>query len=122
LWKRYFERHPALGIHFIIDREGRSVSSTDDALIANHAAGHNTDSIGVELVNAGDGREQFTPAQIDALVDLLRALMKKWAVPLDQVVGHRCDGQRRRGRSRRSRDTLHNRRPACARSRALPLH
>src|SRR4051794_16710598 len=52
-WKHFFEHHPFLGIHYIIDREGVLASSTPENQQANHALGFNEGTIGIELVHNG---------------------------------------------------------------------
>src|SRR5262245_51647515 len=48
-WKNFFDKHPFLGIHYIVDRAGTVVSSTPENRMANHALGNNEDTIGIEL-------------------------------------------------------------------------
>lgn len=87
----YGERvhYPATGTgnsgHFYIDRNGQVEQWVELERIAHHVAGHNADSLGIELVNRGrfpdwfDSRKQQWPepvseTQLGALVDLLIAL------------------------------------------------
>jgi N-acetyl-anhydromuramyl-L-alanine amidase AmpD len=71
------EAHPRLGIHYMIDRDGTTVSSVPEGRIAHHVFRHSEASIAVELVNDGDGVDPFPPAQLDALVELLRGLVQR---------------------------------------------
>ncbi len=48
--RNYLESHAVLGIHFIIGRDGTRLTSIPTDQIANHAAGFNSRSIGIELV------------------------------------------------------------------------
>ena len=55
----------------------------------------NTSSIGIEIVNAGyvdtpEGRRYtpYPPQQIDAVVALVRSIVKRWNIPKERVVGH----------------------------------
>ena len=87
----YGERihYPASGTgnsgHFYIDRDGRVEQWVALDRVAHHVAGHNADSVGIELVNRGrypdwfdsrrqDWLEPNTEAQLVALISLLRAL------------------------------------------------
>lgn len=84
--------------HYYIDRDGSLHRWVPHARIAHHTRGHNARSLGIELVNAGrfphwlDSRHQamdepYPPAQVDALIALLRQLQEE--VPtLRSVAGH----------------------------------
>ena len=88
-WKGFFERHAVVGIHYIIDRDGSIVSSIDEGRVANHAIGWNQRSIGVELINKGDGVESYPKAQILSLELLVRQLMVKYPkIKLENIVRH----------------------------------
>ena len=87
-WKRFFDTHPFLGVHYIIDRKGQVASSTPERLIANHALDHNEDTIGIELVHNGDGIEPFSAEQISALMALLKQIMARHAIALHGIVSH----------------------------------
>src|ERR1700693_539305 len=73
-WKAFFNRHPFLGIHYVVDREGVTLASTPEDRVANHALDNNDTTIGIELVHDGDGVEPFAPKQIDALIRLLKSI------------------------------------------------
>jgi len=71
--------------HFYIDRDGSVHQYVALDRIAHHVRGHNTRAVGIELVNRGrypdwlmashQGMDEpYTPAQIDALIALLRWL------------------------------------------------
>lgn len=71
---RTIEAHPRLGIHWMIDRDGSAHASVPEQQVAHHVLTHSRRSIAIELINDGDGRDAFAPAQIDALVALLQAI------------------------------------------------
>jgi N-acetyl-anhydromuramyl-L-alanine amidase AmpD len=73
-WKKFFELHPSVSIHYIIDRQGHISKSIDEAKVAWHAKGKNATSIGIELVNDGDGIEPFAALQIATLSELVKAI------------------------------------------------
>lgn len=77
-WKAHFEGHKTFGVHYVIDRKGKTVKSIPENQVANHAYGHNKTSIGVELVNKGDGKDPFPSVQIDALVKLIKEIRNRW--------------------------------------------
>jgi N-acetylmuramoyl-L-alanine amidase len=87
-WKQFFEAHEELGIHWIVDRAGAVVSSIPEGQVANHAKGNNDASIGVELVNRGDGLEPYPEAQIEAALKLAREIVARWHIPLERVLRH----------------------------------
>ncbi len=87
-WKTFFDRHPFLGIHYVVDREGVVLASTPEERVANHALDNNDTAIGIELVHDGDGVEPFSPRQIDALIALLRSIRSRHHVPLENIKGH----------------------------------
>lgn len=87
-WKKFFDRHPFLGIHYVVDRDGVVLASTPEDRVANHALDNNDATIGIELVHEGDGREPFGPKQIAALVGLLKSIRARHNVAIDSIKGH----------------------------------
>lgn len=106
-WKKFFDGHPFLGIHYVVDREGRVLASTPEERMANHALDNNATSIGIELVHEGDGREPFGEPQISALVGLLKGIQQRHDIAIERIKGHgdvdrrtfTCGGQVHKGRS-----------------------
>jgi N-acetylmuramoyl-L-alanine amidase len=100
-WKRFFDHHPFLGIHYVIDRDGVVLASTPEDRVANHALDNNDTTIGIELVHNGDGDEPFGARQIEALITLLRAIRARHPMPVESIKGHadvddrtfRCGGR-----------------------------
>jgi len=76
-WRSFFERHKVLGIHYVVDRQGRVLSSVAENRIANHALGWNERSIGIELVNDGDGQDLFPQAQWLAVQKLVNGIIAR---------------------------------------------
>lgn len=84
--------------HWYIDRSGEVVEYVPAERVAHHVRGWNPRSVGIELVNRGryphwyDSRHQamaepYPPAQVEALVTLLRHLAR--ALPgLRHIAGH----------------------------------
>lgn len=87
-WKNYFDNHPFLGIHYIVDREGMTLGSTPEQIEANHALANNRGTIGIELVHAGDGIEPFSDRQINALIDLIKSIRTRHAIPIENIKSH----------------------------------
>jgi len=87
-WKAFFDRHPFLGIHYVVDREGVALASTPEDRVANHALDNNDTTIGIELVHDGDGAEPFAPRQIDALVRLIESIRSRHHIPVENIKGH----------------------------------
>ncbi|MDR7194456.1 N-acetylmuramoyl-L-alanine amidase [Luteimonas terrae] len=84
--------------HWYIDRDGSIAEYVPATRTAHHVRGHNTQSVGIELVNTGrfpdwyDSRRQtmdeaYTPAQIEALCQLL-AHLRATLPNLREIAGH----------------------------------
>lgn len=86
--KRFFEASGQVSIHYIIGPAGEVERSVPEDEVAIHTVGHNEGSIGIELINAGDGREPYPQAQIEALVTLIRGVQQRWRIPLSSIKGH----------------------------------
>jgi N-acetylmuramoyl-L-alanine amidase len=93
-WKRYLEKEPIDGIHYVIGRDGTVAASIAESEIANHATIANSRSIGIELVHRGDGEEPFPTAQIDALINLIKDIRTRHGIPLSHIVRHSDVDQR----------------------------
>ena len=80
-----------IGYHFVIRRSGKLELGRELAIAGAHVAGQNARSIGICLVGGADAikrpENNFTPAQMFQLADLLRQLLKRW--PTAVVCGHR---------------------------------
>ncbi len=87
-WIRFFNAHRTLGIHYVIDKNGRVEAGVPENQMANHAKGNNSDSIGIELVNRGDGVDEYSENQLGMLVAALRSIMRRWGIPKSAIVGH----------------------------------
>lgn len=87
-WKKFFDNHPFLSIHYIVDREGEVASSMPETMEANHALGNNARTIGIELVHSGDGVEPFPQPMLDALVALVRSIRTRHPIPIEQIKSH----------------------------------
>ena len=87
-WINYFNNHEVLGVHYVVDREGVVEPGVPETHIAHHARGHNDHSIGIELVNKGDGNDPYTEKQLDALIRLLNKVSKRWEIPHDRIFAH----------------------------------
>ena len=74
---RVIGAHPTLGIHWMIDRDGTVRASVPESQVAHHVLTYSRRSIAIELINDGDGRDPFPPAQIDALVALLHGIVQR---------------------------------------------
>ena len=80
--------------HYLITTFGHATQMVDEKDRAWHAGAGawggcedvNSRSIGIELSN--DGYSPFAAAQINALEDLLVAIMTRWSIPAERVIGH----------------------------------
>lgn len=72
-----------IGYHFVIDTSGYVETGRAVGEMGAHVRGYNRNSVGVCLV----GTDQFTPAQWDALADLVADLQEQY--PDAALCGHR---------------------------------
>jgi N-acetylmuramoyl-L-alanine amidase len=95
-WLR--SRVSGVSAHYLLKRDGTLIRLVDDDQRAWHAgksqlhgtAGDvNARSIGIEIVNDGDGQMPFTPQQYEVLTALVRKLRRQYQVPIENVVRHR---------------------------------
>jgi N-acetylmuramoyl-L-alanine amidase len=70
-WLDTFARLPIVSIHYVIGRDGRMEVGVPETVAATHASGWNQRSIGIELVNNGDGVDPFPEVQVAALARLV---------------------------------------------------
>jgi N-acetylmuramoyl-L-alanine amidase len=77
-----------VSIHYLVDRDGTVVRMVPENQIANHVIGYNSKSVGIELINNGNGRDPFPPEQIHALELLLGDLLARYALGPNEVVAH----------------------------------
>jgi N-acetylmuramoyl-L-alanine amidase len=83
--------------HFIIGKSGEIIQCVAESRRAWHVGPSLLDgvpkvndfSIGIELVNAEDGRDPFTVAQYNSLAGLSAHLVSRYRIPLQRIVGHR---------------------------------
>jgi N-acetylmuramoyl-L-alanine amidase len=88
-WVAAFARLPIVSIHYVIGRDGDVQSGIPESMAASHAVGWNQRSVGIELVNNGDGTDPFPTPQIDALIRLVQALRGRHpAIALERVLRH----------------------------------
>jgi N-acetylmuramoyl-L-alanine amidase len=85
----HFQRNQQrISIHYIIGRTGEIVRLVPETQVAFHVRGHNADSIGIELVNDGDGRDPFSEPQLETLVVLLRDLLTRHRLDTTALKSH----------------------------------
>lgn len=87
-WKGFFDNAANPGMHYIVDRAGQVVASTPEDRFVNHAQDNGHDSVGIELVNDGDGQDPFPEPQIKALAKLIRAIADRHGLDRTAVVTH----------------------------------
>ena len=73
---------------YIVGRDGTVATSVPEHEVAIHTIGRNAQAIGIELINAGDGREPYADAQVNALAQLVDNVRRRWLIPLADVKGH----------------------------------
>jgi N-acetyl-anhydromuramyl-L-alanine amidase AmpD len=86
--RRYLEQHRVLGIHYLVGRDGEVLTSVPIEQVAHHTRGHNRDSVGIELINHGDGHDPYPEAQLAALAALLADLTRRLGLSPSAVTAH----------------------------------
>lgn len=82
--------------HYLIGLNGRVIQLVAENDIAWHAGDSewggqksvNAFSIGIELVNANDGKMQYPSPQVTACVDLVAAICQERGITSENVIGH----------------------------------
>ena len=98
---RFFRRSRRVSIHYIIGRDGEIAKGVSERQVAIHTRGHNRTSIGIELINEGDGLVPFPEKQTAALIKLVRDIRRRHKIPLARILRHsdadhstfRCGGR-----------------------------
>jgi hypothetical protein len=85
---RQIEADPKLGIHYMIDRDGTVRASVPEDRVAHHVLHYSGQSIAIELINDGDGRDPFPDAQLTSLVKLLRDIKQRRGITRDGIKRH----------------------------------
>ena len=93
-WIAYFADHKEYSIHYIIDKQGNIAKGIAENQIANHAKGHNDTSIGIELVNWGDGKDPYTLEQVSTLIKLVSEIRRRWQIPVNHIFSHEAVSDR----------------------------
>ena len=96
--ERLCDPEAGVSAHYVIDEDGTVTQLVDEANRAWHAgksfwrgeADVNGASVGIELVNPGHefGYRPFPDAQMEALLPLLHAIVKRFKMPFANIVGH----------------------------------
>jgi N-acetylmuramoyl-L-alanine amidase len=101
---RRIEADPNLGIHYMIDRDGTLRRSVPEDQMVHHVFHYSGQSIAIELINDGDGVDQYPDAQLGALVNLLRDIVHRRGIAREGIKRHSdldhgmlsCDRMQRR--------------------------
>lgn len=82
-----------IGYHYVIDLDGTIEKGREENEVGAHATGHNSKSLGICYIGgvAKDGKtpkDTRTEEQKVALYELVKELMEKYNLTLDNVHGH----------------------------------
>jgi N-acetylmuramoyl-L-alanine amidase len=93
-WRDWFLDQSNKSIHYVVGREGDIAQQRPELRTAGHVsfggimARVNQRSIGIELVNRGNGVEPFPEAQISALKELVAEIAARYDLPPEAIVTH----------------------------------
>jgi hypothetical protein len=90
-WSNRGTRHP--GAQFVVDRDGTICATTNPENATIHIDSSrvvgpysNDNSIGIEIVRSG--KQKYTQAQVDSLVQLVSYLQEHYEIPSNHIVTH----------------------------------
>jgi hypothetical protein len=93
-WRDWFLDQGGKSIHYVIGRDGYIAQQRPELRTAGHVSFGgimtevNRRSIGIELVNRGDGIEPFPEAQLEAARALVADIAARYALPPEALVTH----------------------------------
>jgi hypothetical protein len=93
-WRDWFLEQDDKSIHYVVDREGRIAQQRPEARTAGHVSyggvmpDVNKRSIGIELVNRGDGLDPFPETQIEALIALVQDIAARNGLTREAIWTH----------------------------------
>jgi hypothetical protein len=93
-WRDWFLDQGGKSIHYVIGREGDIAQQRPELRTAGHVSFGgimtevNRRSIGIELVNRGDGIEPFPEAQLEATRALVADIAARYTLPPEALVTH----------------------------------
>lgn len=93
-WRDWFLEQTDKSIHYIVGRDGDIAAQRPDLRTAGHVSYHgiipnvNKRSIGIELVNNGDGIDPFSEVQLAATEALVAELARRYGIGADRVRTH----------------------------------
>ncbi len=88
-WIARFATLPVVSIHYVVGRDGRVEAGIPESLAASHAVGWNQRSIGIELINNGDGADPFPEPQLEALGQLVQGIRERHPrVAIERILRH----------------------------------
>ncbi len=77
-----------IGYHYLIDKKGKIHIGRSKKFTGAHVYGHNKNSLGICLIGNFD-EEHPTKEQISTLIKFLKNKIKKYQIPIKNILGHR---------------------------------
>lgn len=77
-----------IGYHWLIDKKGKLYEGRLEKFIGAHVLGHNKNSLGICLIGNFD-EETPTKKQMQTLIKFLKEKIKKFKIPVKNILGHR---------------------------------
>jgi N-acetylmuramoyl-L-alanine amidase len=87
-------RTDGVNIHYVVGEDGTTVAMVPEEQAAAHVYNANSRSIGIEMINDGDGLDPYPAAQQLAMVDLLVDILDRNNLPTSAVTTHGALDQR----------------------------
>jgi len=86
--KKFFEGNGTVSIHYIVGKDGEVAASVPEDEVAIHTIGHNDASIGIEMINFGDGQDVYPDAQVAAIAKLIAGIRARHNLPMESIKRH----------------------------------
>ncbi len=94
--KIFLSPEKAVSAHFVVGRDGRVLQMVPVEKRAWHAGASalegvgkvNDFSVGIEMVNLNDGKDPYSPEQMEAVAGIIRLIRSRYDVPDARIVSH----------------------------------
>lgn len=84
----FVTRNDGISIHYLVGRDGTVVSMVPESQVAHHVRGANSRSIGIEMINNGDGNDPYPEAQVHRVTELLTDIVRRNRLSPEAISTH----------------------------------